>query len=65
MSEKVKVKVFKNGQEVGWYKDIEPGANAVKAVCEQRGWDIAQYEFHDYETAKRVVLSGAGCGQDV
>ena len=54
----MKVKVYKNGKEVGWYKDIVPGANAVIATCKKWGFDITQYEFRDYDDDKKVVWRG-------
>ena len=59
MAEKVKVKVFKKGVEVGWYKNLVPGVNAIKATCKNMGYDIKEYELRDYETAKKVLWSGA------
>lgn len=59
MRDLIKVKVFKRGQEVGWYKDIVPGVNAIKATCERQGFDIKEYELRDYETAKKVLWNGA------
>ena len=63
--EKTKVKVFKKGVEVGWYKDIVPGVNAVEATCEAFGFDIADYEFRLYEDENKVVWSGARALLDV
>ena len=59
MAEKVKVKVFKKGIEVGWYKNLVPGVNAIKATCKNMGYDIADYELRDYETAKIILWRGA------
>ena len=58
MNKKTKVKVFKNGVEVGWQKDIVPGKNAVIASCKVHGFNIEEYEFRDYETAKKVLWKG-------
>jgi hypothetical protein len=55
---KTKVKVFKNGQEVGWYKDITPGANAVIATCKNLGYDITQYHFTEYDNTENIVWRG-------
>lgn len=55
---KTKVKVFKNGQEVGWYKDIIPGANAVIATCKYLGYDITQYHFTEYDNTQNIVWRG-------
>ena len=60
-----RVKVFKNGQEVGWYKKLEPGKNAIIAACEVHGFDIEEYEFRDYKTAKKVLWKGAKTDLDV
>ena len=54
----MKVKVYKNGQEVGWYKDEVVGANAVIATCKNLGYDITQYEFRDFDDVKKVVWIG-------
>ena len=59
MTEKVKVKVFKNGVEVGWYKNLVPGVNAIKATCKNMGFNIEAYELRDYETAKKILWRGA------
>lgn len=58
MRDLIKVKVFKDGKEVGWYKDLVPGVNAIKATCHNMGYDIKAYELRDYETAKKVLWSG-------
>lgn len=55
---KTKVKVFKKGVHVGWYKDIEPGMNAIIATCLQHGYNIEDYEFRDFEDEKKVVWKG-------
>lgn len=54
-----RVKVFKNGVEVGWYKSLVPGKNAVIAACKHHGFNIEEYEFRDYKTAKKVLWKGA------
>jgi hypothetical protein len=59
MVDKIKVKAFKNGVEIGWYKDILPGVNAVKALCEQRGWDISQYDFRLFDDTTQIVWRGS------
>ena len=56
----IKVKVFKNGQEVGWYKDLVPGINAIEATCKNMGYDIKEYELRDYNNEKKVLWNGAG-----
>lgn len=53
-----KVKVYKNGYEVGWYKDLVPGINSIKATCENMGYDLKEYELRDYEDEKKVLWSG-------
>jgi hypothetical protein len=60
-----KVRVYKNGVEVGWYKDIVPGANAVIATCKLRGMDICDYEFRDFDDDKKVVWRGIDANLDV
>lgn len=55
---KTKVKVFKNGKEVGWYKDIVPGANAVIATCKNLGYDITQYYFTEFDNPDNIVWRG-------
>jgi hypothetical protein len=42
-----RVYVFKNGIDIGWYKDLESGRNAVEALCAYSGFDVTQYEFRD------------------
>ena len=60
-----KVRVYKNGVEVGWYKDIEPGANAVIATCKLQGMNLADFEFRDYDDDKKVLWRGAEVILDV
>lgn len=60
-----RVKVFKNGREVGWYKKLEPGKNAIIAACKIHGFNIEEYEFRDYKTAKKVLWKGARTDLDV
>ena len=59
MSDKVKVKVFKKGVEVGWYKNLVPGVNAIRATCKNMGYNIEDYELRDYETARIILWRGA------
>lgn len=59
LNEKTKVRVYKNGVECGWYKDIIPGQNAIIATCKLRGYDITQYEFRDFEDDTKVLWIGA------
>lgn len=54
----MKVRVYKNGVEVGWYKDIVPGANAVIATCRSLGFDIEAYEFREYDNSENIVWKG-------
>jgi hypothetical protein len=54
-----KVRVYKNGIEVGWYKSLESGANAVIATCKLQGMDLNAFEFRDYDDDKKVVWRGA------
>lgn len=54
-----KVKVYKNGQEVGWYKDLVPGINAIKATCKNMGYDIREYELRDYTDEKKILWNGS------
>jgi hypothetical protein len=60
-----KVKVYKNGSEVGWYKDLVPGINAIKATCENMGYDLKEYELRDYEDEKKVLWRGIEAVVDV
>lgn len=53
-----KVKVYKNGVEVGWYKDEVSGANAVIATCKLQGLDLNDFEFRDFEDENKVVWRG-------
>lgn len=54
----MKVKVFKKGKEVGWYKDHVSGANAVIATCKNHGFDITEYHFTQFEDTKKIVWKG-------
>ena len=54
----MKVRVYKNGIEVGWYKDAVPGANAVIATCKNLGYDITAYEFREFDNDKNIVWRG-------
>lgn len=54
----MKVKVFKKGKEVGWYKDHVSGANAVIATCKNHGYDITEYHFTQFEDTKKIVWKG-------
>lgn len=54
----MKVKVYKRGVEVGWFKDIVPGANAVINACKYHNFDITEYEFRDFEDDKKIVWRG-------
>lgn len=58
MREKTKVRVFKNDVEIGWFKDIIPGSNALINACRVHGFDIEAYEFRDWETAKNILWKG-------
>jgi hypothetical protein len=49
-----KIKVFKNGVESGWYKDVESGINAIKATCEVHGFVISDYEFRKFDNTTVV-----------
>lgn len=55
---KTKVRVYKRGIEVGWYKDIIPGINAVIATCKNLNMDIKDFEFREYENDSNVVWRG-------
>lgn len=52
------IRVFKDGVDVGWYKNIEAGKNAIVAACKVHGFDIESYEFRD-KFAKKVLWKGA------
>ena len=54
----MKVKVFKNNKEVGWYKDHVGGANAIIATCRNQGFDITEYHFTQFEDTKKIVWKG-------
>ena len=54
----MKVKVFKNGKEVGWYKDHIHGANAIIATCRNQGFDITAYHMTVFEDTKKIVWKG-------
>lgn len=54
----MKVKVFKNGQECGWFKDVIPGVNAIIMTCVNLGFDITQYHFTEYDNTENIVWRG-------
>lgn len=54
----MKVKVFKCGVEVGWYKDHVGGANAIIATCRHQGYDITEYHMTDFEDTEKIVWKG-------
>lgn len=47
---KRKVKIFKEGKEVGWSKTDYGAVNNVINTCRQHGFDIRAYKIFDYET---------------
>lgn len=62
---KIKVKVFKDDIECGWYKDVVPGANAVIDACKHHGFDITKYHFAEYDNIKNIVWRGEKSMLDV
>jgi len=58
MNQKTKVKVFKDGIEVGWFKDIIPGANAIIGACIYHGFDITKYHFTEFDNTENIVWRG-------
>lgn len=56
---KESVKVFKNNIEVGWYKNLVTGINAIEATCLHIGFDVTEYELRDYATASIILWSGS------
>jgi hypothetical protein len=58
MTTKTKVRVFKNNVEVGWFKDITPGSNALINACKVHGFDITEYHFTQFEDTKKIVWKG-------
>ena len=54
----MKVRVYKDSVEVGWFKDEVVGANAVISTCQVHGFDITAYHFTDYEDTKKIVWKG-------
>ena len=65
MTQKIKVKVFKCGVEVGWYKNLVPGVNAIKATCKNLGYNIEDYELRDFDTGKNILWKGSQEQKDV
>lgn len=53
-----KVRVYKNGNETGWYKDPTVGLNNIKDHCRLHNDDIKQFEFRDYDNPDIIVWSG-------
>lgn len=50
----MKVKVFKDCEEKGWFKDHISGANAVIAHCKYQNDDITKFVFKHYDTNEVV-----------
>lgn len=44
----IPVVVVKNGEQVGWFKDIRPGINCLIESCKINNFDIRDYELRDY-----------------
>lgn len=55
---KIKVRVYKKGIEVGWYKDKVPGINAVVATCKNLNMDIKDFEFRAFDDDSEIVWRG-------
>lgn len=45
----VKVLVVKNGEKMGWFKDLQPGINCILESCKTNKFDIRDYELRDME----------------
>lgn len=45
----IKVIAVKNGEVVGWFKDLIPGINCIKESCKVNGFNIQEYEIRDFE----------------
>lgn len=54
----MKVKVFRKDKEVGWFKRVDHGANAIINSCKTHGFDITEFYFTDFEDTKKIVWKG-------
>lgn len=53
----IKVVVVKNGQSLGWFKDLEPGINCILESCKINHFDVKDYELRDYDYGN-ILWSG-------
>lgn len=50
----MKVKVIKDGEEKGWFKNHVVGANAIIFHCKYHNDDITKFIFVDYDNGNVV-----------
>lgn len=55
----MKVKVFKAGEEKGWFKNHVSGANTIIAHCKYHNEDITKFVMKDYDTNEVVWIGKA------
>lgn len=53
----IRVVVVKNGKEIGWFKDLQPGINCILESCKVHDFDIKEYELRHYEEGN-ILWSG-------
>ena len=53
----VKVLVVKNGETLGWFKDLNPGITCVLDSCRKYNFDISDYELRSMED-ETILWSG-------
>lgn len=54
----MKVKVVKNGQEKGWFKNHVTGIHALLSHCRINNDDITLFELRDYDNPDIIIWSG-------
>jgi hypothetical protein len=55
--------IYKNGNNVGFYKNIEATINSIVATCEVHRFDIEEYELKDFNG--HIVWAGNKINGDV
>lgn len=53
----IRVVVVKDGKEVGWFKDLEPGINCIIESCKNNSLEVEKYELRHYEN-RNILWSG-------
>jgi hypothetical protein len=53
------VSVFKEGREMGWFKDLNGGILCVKNTCEMHGFDINMYYITEKDDHKNILWKGS------